>query len=502
MVTVTNYYTRLKVSRDATQDEIRSAYFEAARRLHPDTNESPDASEQFIKVQEAYDVLSNPDKRKIYDDNLDFTEPIEPEASINVIYSQAGLPRLREPQLFYALFRLTSTGDLPVHAVPPLNVCLVLDRSTSMMGTRMDMVKTNAIQILRQIRPEDYFSIVVFSDRAETLIPSGHLVDIPKAESEISLLKTGGGTEIYQGLVQGVNELKKVSRANLINHLILLTDGRTYGDDEACLKLAEDAAYEGISFSTLGIGHEYNDAFLDELASCSGGGSMHISAPKDLHQYLEDKFKGLGRVYAENVTLELQLNEDVELKYAFRLQPELGYLGNEFPLRLGDLQYTKDLTFILEILVKQLPEESDEMQIGSGRITMLIPSRSVPHARFRLAISRPISDEVDVEPPKSSILRAMSTLTLYRLQERARGEVMRGDISSATRHLEFLATNLLSQGEQELAQSVLKEAEHLQNARQYNQEADKKIKYGTRALLLPASSDKVDNETMPEMPTP
>lgn len=489
MAKINNYYSKLKVPRDATPEELRYAYFEAARRLHPDTNPYPDAADLFIQVQEAYETLSNPEKRMVYDAAIDINEPIEPAVSLNLLYSRSELPRLNEPQLFYALVQLVSTEEITDNESAPLNICLVLDRSTSMQGARMDMVKANAIQILRQTRPEDYFSIVVFSDRAEVLIPANHIGDMVKAEGAISLLQTGGGTEIYQGLLMGLSELKRNIKPAYISHLILLTDGRTYGDDDTCLKLAEDAASLGITISGLGIGHEYNDFFLDKLAACSGGSSMHISAPKDLHKYLMEKFNSLGRVYAENVALELQLNEDVELRYAFRLQPELGRLNNEFPIRLGNLQYTKNLTFILELLVKRLPEQVEDLQIGKGRIIMEIPTRSVQNARFRLNISRPISEYPESQPPNSAILRAMSSLTLYRLQEKARQEVTEGDLSTATRHLKHLATHLLSQGERELAHIVLLEAEHLQKEKQFSKEGEKKIKYGTRALLLTAGTE-------------
>ncbi len=489
MVKINNLYAKLRVPRDATPDELRFAYFETARRLHPDTNPAPNAAEQFIQIQEAYEILSNPEKRLVYDANLNINEPIEPAVSLNLLYSRTELPHLEEPQLFYALVQLVSTAEITENDTPPLNICLVLDRSTSMQGARMDMVKANAIQILRQIRPDDYFSIVVFSDRAEVLIPSSRNLELSKTEGQISLLQTGGGTEILQGLTLGIAELKRNIKPSYINHLVLLTDGRTYGDDEACIRLAEDAAANSIGISGLGIGHEYNDTFLDKLAGCSGGSTMHISAPKDLHKFLVEKFNSLGRVYAESVTLEMQLHEDVELRYAFRLQPELGRLSNEFPVRLGNLQYSKNLTFILELLLKRIPDQVEDLQIGKGRIIMEIPSRSIPTARFKLNIARPISEFSEVQPPNSAILRAMSSLTLYRLQEKARQEVVEGDLNSATRHLQHLATHLLSQGERELAHTVLLEADHIQKARQFSKEGDKKIKFGTRALLLTSGTE-------------
>jgi curved DNA-binding protein len=62
-----DYYSILGLSRDATKDDIRSAHRRLARELHPDMNKAPDAAKKFAKVQEAYDTLSDEEKRKVYD---------------------------------------------------------------------------------------------------------------------------------------------------------------------------------------------------------------------------------------------------------------------------------------------------------------------------------------------------------------------------------------------------------------------------------------------------
>ena len=260
-----DYYALLGVTRDASQEEIKRAYFEAAQKFHPDKNTAAGETELFLGVQQAYEVLSNPKRRTQYDATLPPKKNLLLPYTHKILYSRPNLVRLDEPQMLYFILELGTPPEARESPSPPLNVCLVLDRSTSMQGEKMDMVKATAIQVLRNLRPQDILSVVTFSDRAEVIIPAAYHQDKTRLEAKIQMIQPSGATEIYQGLEAGVKEVMRSLDGKRINHIILLTDGHTYGDEQQCLALASKLAEHGIGISGMGIGQEWNDIFLDVL---------------------------------------------------------------------------------------------------------------------------------------------------------------------------------------------------------------------------------------------
>ncbi len=175
-----DFYTLLGLTRNASADDIRKAYFDAAQRLHPDKNTTPGDTEFFLDIQEAYEVLSNPRKRAKYDAALPPEKPPDIPLDQRVLFSRQSLIRMTEPQLIYVLMEFSPPANSRTPSAPSLNLCLVLDRSTSMQGVNMDVVKATAIQIMRKMKPQDIFSVVAFSDRAEEIIPASRSTDLSK----------------------------------------------------------------------------------------------------------------------------------------------------------------------------------------------------------------------------------------------------------------------------------------------------------------------------------
>jgi Ca-activated chloride channel homolog len=482
------FYELLGLTHDATAEEIRLAYFEAARRFHPDKNTNPGDTEFFLDVQEAYEVLSNPKKRSKYDSTLPLDIPADSPVDYRLVFSRRDLLRLEEPQLIYVLLEISRPAVVLTPPEPMLNICLVLDRSTSMKGINMDVVKATAIQILRKMKPKDVFSVVAFSDKAEEIIPANRNLEFQKLEARILKLQPFGGTEIFSGLEMGYNEIIRHLHLADVNHVILLTDGRTYGDEQKCIDLAHRASDQGVGISGLGVGSEWNDNFLDELASCTGGSSMYVSRPQDIQKILLDKFTRLGSGYAEESRLNFKIPDGVELRYAFRIQPEVGVLSCESPMLLGPISYETSLKILLEFMIQPQAKPIKDSILFDGRLSVTLTDEHHPERAIPIHLVRSFADEPGSDNPPVEIMEALSRLKLYRLQERARLEVSSGEYAQASEHLHHLATHLLSQGERSLARTALLEAEHIQQDKSFSQQGRKEIKYGTRALLTSGRS--------------
>jgi curved DNA-binding protein CbpA len=154
MQSASDLYASLGVERSATPEQIGQAYRLAARRFHPEVNSDPQAKDEFKRLAAAYEVLNDPQRRAEYDSRTAARRPAQFTAQ--VMFSRAKLMRLPEPQIVYVLVEIGAPTGVAAPA-PLLNLCLVIDRSTSMQGARLDQVKSAASQIVNGLGDKTSF---------------------------------------------------------------------------------------------------------------------------------------------------------------------------------------------------------------------------------------------------------------------------------------------------------------------------------------------------------
>jgi len=486
MISKHNPYTTLGISRSATPDDIKRAYRRLAQRLHPDTNKKyGSVTQQFQDITAAYTLLTDDEKRARYDEQLD--DPAYADDTyftLRVTPSKRTVLPIGEEQVIYLLaeiFAAPQATDSNIDA--NLNLTLVLDQSNSMKGARIERVKVAAQRIIEEMSESDFLSVVTFNDRATVIIPSTQINDPAGLRARVTMIHASGGTEIFHGLSAGLAENRMNYNPRMVNHVILLTDGHTFGDQERTLQLAEAAAQEGIGISAMGLGHDWNDAFLDQIAALTGGASEYIRSSDDVVNFLNNHVRNLSNAFAERMFLSIAPDPDVELEMAFKITPnpqDMAVTDGRLPL--ASLQAKRPITVLMQFL---LPANMPE---GFRTVARLVAAGDILKNRIQSfqAVSD-VSIEATERPsnqePPAAILDALSKLTLYRLQERAQEALERGDIDEATRRLENLATRLLELGESALAHQTLTEAQHISQTRTLSEKGRKTLKYSTRALI-------------------
>jgi Ca-activated chloride channel family protein len=363
---------------------------------------------------------------------------------------------------------------------------MVIDRSTSMQdGRRMEQVKAAAHQIIDDLRENDGFSVIAFSDRAEVVVPGHWGGDKIQAKAKISAIRPGGGTEIFQGLSAGLQEINRRRRLQAVNHLILLTDGQTYGDEEECLQLAEEARRQGIGISAFGIGEDWNDKLLDTIATTSDGVSAYIDSVAQVRRLLKQRVQGLSKVYAQDLRLTLRFDQQSHLEDAFKLSPYIQRIDSALPdeLTLGSLEADRPLSVLLQLIVgSHNPGRQRLLQLEISGATPAVGRRGERLVRelwFHFAEN--VSTERDIP---TNLVNALQKLAIYRMQEQAYDALEGGDPQTASQKLEVVATRLLDLGELDLANAARLEAGRLLRSGSLSPAGRKKIKYGTRSLTI------------------
>lgn len=158
---------------------------------------------------------------------------------------------------------------------PSLALALVIDKSGSMSGQKMELAKDAAIATAEMLGAEDYIEVVGFDSQPQRIVRMQSARNRIRILRDIGRLTARGGTAIFPALDTAYQDLV-VTRAR-IKHVILLTDGQT--QEQGITELVQAMRAEGITVSTVGLGGDVNRALLQEAASLGGGRSYFTQDP-------------------------------------------------------------------------------------------------------------------------------------------------------------------------------------------------------------------------------
>lgn len=324
----------------------------------------------------------------------------------------------------------------------PLNLGIVLDRSGSMYDEKRLEYVSEAVQyLIDHLGPEDRAAVVAFADKAAVVATADQLLrdkaQVKRALDDLDLLEIGGGTQMALGMAAALAEVEKQYSPNRLNRLLLLTDGQTY-EERKCLDLARQQR-ERISCSTLGVGIEFNEKLLMEMAEASGANYHFISDPATIPGIFSRELEGLRNVALTNARIEVRLSAGVQVKEVFRSSPQIYPLKETTPdaertltIPLGDLESGVANSALMVLVLP--PRKPGRVRIAQVQFCYDTPEARGQREEVEAVVTYTL-DRAAIGKANAYVMNLVDQVSIAKLQSQAEAALAAGNVDKATRML-------------------------------------------------------------------
>jgi len=269
------------------------------------------------------------------------------------IKSEIAVPVILENTQDKNYVKVSLTGfPLELKKRSPINLSLVVDRSGSMSGDRIEKARDAAIMAVNMLDGNDTLSVVAYDSTVEVIVPAAKVKDKQKLIETIRRnVEPRGSTALFAGLSKGIEQVRKHLSKEQVNRVILLSDGQANVGPTSVGELsglARIAARQGIAITTLGIGNDYNEDLMVAIAGYSDGNHAFVQRPADLEMIFVKEFGELMSVVAQELEVIIQLADHVR---PVRLLGRDGEIkGNQVKVRLNQLYSNQEKYVLLEVV--------------------------------------------------------------------------------------------------------------------------------------------------------
>ena len=268
------------------------------------------------------------------------------------------------PQEVVVKIDLTAAGQRKQLKRPPLNLAVVLDRSGSMSGPKIEKARQAAMGLVDQLAPGDYFSLIAYSDYAEVLVPAQQVEDKEAIKARIAALQPGGSTALHAGVQLGASQLQTHFSRRRINRVMLLSDGLANvgpSSPQELRRLGRSLSEKGVAVTTIGVGDDYNEDLMAGLAEASDANYYYVKDTEKLPQIFAKELGELMTVAARGVRIEIICPDGVR-PIGLIGRPEL-FNGQKATVQLSQLALEQNRYLFLRCLVTRSQPEIAEVNV-------------------------------------------------------------------------------------------------------------------------------------------
>jgi Ca-activated chloride channel family protein len=362
----------------------------------------------------------------------------------------------------------------------PLRLALVLDRSGSLGGDKLEFAKRCAAWLVSRLEPTDELALIDYDDEVRLLAPLGP-VDQAALSHAIASIRAGGQTNLSGGWLKGLEQLQAAT-GDAPRKILLLTDGlANVGITEPAplVQIAKTAAAGGIGTSTIGFGHGFDEDLLTRMADAGGGNAHYAETPDAAPAIFAEELEGLTALVAQNVSVEIRPAEQVEILGILNDYPQTEVPGG-VQVALGDAYGGERRRVVFGLHIPRLAE------LGVARVAeLLVRYVSVGESVTQHEVTVPVvanlvsADEAAAAEPDLEVREEVHVLAAAQARKEAIELADRGDFDGAQAKLRMVASSLRAAGLDDAAMDLDKSAMTVSSAA-YAPASRKRLWYDAR----------------------
>ncbi len=276
----------------------------------------------------------------------------------------------------------------------PLNIGIVIDRSGSMSDkNKLEFVKKAVDYIIDQAGRDDYLSVVMYDDYVDVIQRSAIIRDKYDLREKISKIQPGGFTNLSEGMFEGYDQVNRTYSRGYVNRVLLLSDGLANRGITDRFKLADMVRdknrRDGITISTFGVGNDFNENLMTDIADYGKGNYYYIRNSYDIPEIFASELKGIRNLAAQGTKLKVRfpsryLSPNKVFGYPYELN------GDEIVIDFKDVfsEQTKSVLIKFDVIRKIDRRISFESELTYEDV----------NSNFRVVSSR---DSRDIQPATS-----------------------------------------------------------------------------------------------------
>jgi Ca-activated chloride channel family protein len=248
----------------------------------------------------------------------------------------------------------------------PVNIAVVLDRSGSMAGEKLENARRAAHELVDRLNDKDRLAFITFGSNVTPLFPSSFCTSDAKAQMHqaIDKIYDMGGTNISGGLEAGLREVHAHSDQFPVNRVVLISDGEAnegITSRSGLVAISRGALRTGISVTAYGVGVDFDEDLMEQLAENGGGNYSFLRTGGELEDILNKELKQLGTQVASNPHLTLRLAPGVQVAEVYGYAYDTDASNNP-TIQLSDFSAGEHRKVVVRLTV---PANS----VGTERVT-------------------------------------------------------------------------------------------------------------------------------------